>query len=355
MDRPNWSRNVLMQNALEHNPWDYQEFMDSSPEGSVNTPGGVLPNPNSGPTGKDPVENALALGSFLPGLGGDVLGPLTDLRAMQQDPSKRTLANLALFGVGALPAVPSLMWMMNRATDAPIRRGIFGNQSGALGYHGTRNPDFDNSEFHALSHFGSRPEAANDRLGIEVKPQSIQNFLLGKRPSMINSHIRKVDLDIKNPLRIEDFGGSHKPIHFAQEAFRKGVLSEKEFEALRIIAHLDDSLDDELVAKALIKNLQSKGYDGFVYQNKSEDVGQDSYVIFDKSQVHSGFGKRESAFGDIPKVNNNKIKKRYFVYDLDATTYKPIYFDNKKDMMTFLYTQHKTNPNSNYEWEYEGE
>lgn len=148
MDRPNWSRNVLMENALEHNPWDYQEFMDSSPEGSVGAPSGVQPNPNSGPTGKDPVENVLALGSFLPGLGGDLLGPLTDLRAMQQDPDKRTLANLALFGMGALPAVPSLMWMMNRASDSPIRRGIFGNQSGALGYHGTPHDiqQFDSSK-----------------------------------------------------------------------------------------------------------------------------------------------------------------------------------------------------------------
>ena len=104
LDRPNWARNPFMDSA-----WDNQAFLDSSPEGSVDEPGGVLPNPDSGPTGHDPVENALALGSFLPGTGGDILGPLTDLRAMQQDPSKRTLANLALFGVGALPAVPSLM------------------------------------------------------------------------------------------------------------------------------------------------------------------------------------------------------------------------------------------------------
>ena len=31
-----------------------------------------------------------------------------------------------------------------------------------------------------------------------------------------------------------------------------------------------------------------------------------------------------------------------------------IYFETKKELMHFLYKMNKTNPNSNYEWEYEG-
>jgi hypothetical protein len=314
MDRPNWSRNVLMQNALEHNPWDYQEFMDSSPEGSVDAPSGVQPNPDSGPTGKDPLENILSMGSFLPGLGGDFLGPLSDLRAMQQDPNKRTLANIALFGVGALPAVPSLLSMMNRASDLPIHRGVFGNQSGALGYHGTKNPNFDNSEFHALSHFGSTPTAANDRIGIpNVSQGVIKNYLLSSMPHLEGSHIRKVDLNIKNPLRIEDYGGQHEPLDFVRAAVDKNALTDREYNALLEVHRINP----DLVAPALIKKLKSKGYDGFVYENKAEDIGQDSYVIFDKSQVHSGLGKRESAFGNIPKENKKKLdlSNHYEVFD----------------------------------------
>lgn len=341
----------LLENELMTNAWDNQAFLDSSPEGSVGAPSGVQPTPPNPQANKDPVRSLLGLGSFLPGIGGDLLGPIADLRAMQQDPDKRTLANLALFGVGALPVIPSMVWMMNRKVANPIQKGIFSNQSGALGYHGTNVTSFDNNEFNPLSHFGSRPQAAEDRIG--VNPQAVHSFLSGGSPYLKNTHIRKVDLDIKNPLRIEDFGGSHKPIHFAREALRKGVLTDKEFEALRIIAHHDDSLDDDLVAKALIKNLRGKGYDGFVYTNKAEDAGQDSYVIFDKSQVHSGLGKRESAFGDIPKASKI-LQKKYFAYDLDEETFKPIYFETKKELMQFLYKMNKTNPNSNYEWEYEG-
>lgn len=340
-----------MQNALEHNPWDYQEFMDSSPEGSVDAPSGVQPNPDSGPTGKDPLENILSMGSFLPGLGGDFLGPLSDLRAMQQDPNKRTLANIALFGVGALPAVPSLMWMMNRASDLPIRRGIFGNQSGALGYHGTDNPNFENEEFRALSHFGARPKAANDRLGI-VDTGKIHNFLL-KEPYVKPQHVRKVDLDIKNPLRITDYGGQHEPLDFVHAAVEVGALTDKEYNALLDL----NKIDGDLVAPALIKNLRKKGFDGFVYENAGEDIGEDSYVIFDKSQVHSGLGKRESAFGNIPKERSVKTgaKAKYEVYSLDGSSLPTKYFSSKQEVLNFLEKMHKENPNLNLEWDQIGE
>lgn len=339
-----------MQNALEHNPWDYQEFMDSSPEGSVDAPSGVQPNPDSGPTGKDPLENILSMGSFLPGLGGDFLGPLSDLRAMQQDPNKRTLANIALFGIGALPAVPSLLSMMNRASDLPIHRGVFGNQSGALGYHGTTNPSFPNEEFRALSHFGSRPKAANERLAIG--PNMIHDYLLSEKV-VPPKHIRKVDLDIKNPLRIEDYGGQHEPLDFVRAAVDKDAISDKEYNALLEVHRINP----DLVAPALIKKLKSKGYDGFVYENKAEDIGQDSYVIFDKSQVHSGLGKRESAFGNIPKERSTKTgaKAKYEVYSLDDHTIPNKYFSSKEEMMKFLFKSHKDNPDSNFEWDQIGD
>lgn len=353
-----------MQNALEHNPWDYQEFMDSSPEGSVGAPEGVQPNPNSGPTGKDPVENALSLGSFLPGLGGDFLGPLSELRAMQQDPSKRTLANLALFGVGALPAVPSLMWMMNRASDNPIRRGLFSNQSGVLGYHGTRNPDFKNEEFNPLSHFGSRPQAANERLG--VHSAELKNYIL-MTPEFTRSHNRKVDLNIQNPLRIRDHGGNHDSIlEYLILTREVNGINDREYQALQdIYNHYSNveygrkikgyDLAEEKTREALIKNLRSKGYDGFVYENRAEDAGKDSYVIFDSSQVHQGFGKTTSAFGDILNKTQNekpiKINQPYYVvYGLDNETEK--FFNTKSGALDYLKELQSKNPTKNYEWDY---
>lgn len=305
----------LLENELMTNAWDNQAFLDSSPEGSVGAPSGVQPTPPNPQANKDPIRNLLGLGSFLPGIGGDLLGPIADLRAMQQDPDKRTLANLALFGVGALPVIPSMVWMMNRKVANPIQRGMFSNQSGALGYHGTNNPNFDNSEFNPLSHFGSRPQAAEERVGLDSPTfKSILSSDSGDLKVLDTRHIRKVDLNIKKPLRIDDYEGNHSPIDFVRAAADKNALTDKEYNALIDI----DKIDSTKTAPALIKALKRKGYDGFVYKNIAEDIGQDSYVIFDKSQVHQGIGRKESAFGDIPKQEGRPqldLSKYYEVFD----------------------------------------
>jgi len=346
----------LLENELMTNAWDNQAFLDSSPEGSVGAPSGVQPTPPNPQANKDPVRSLLGLGSFLPGIGGDLLGPIADLRAMQQDPDKRTLANLALFGVGALPVIPSMVWMMNRASDLPIRRGVFGNQSGALGYHGTTNPNFANEEFHPLSHFGSRPQAANDILGIandhlNSTDQFLNSSLVNKLIS-VPRHIRKVDLDIQNPLRIDDFGGQHEPFDYVRAAADKNALTTKEYNALVNI----NKISPKLVGPALIKNLRAKGYDGFVYENRAEDIGQDSYVIFSPEQVHPGLGKRTSAFGDIPVERSTKTgaKAKYVVYGLDNIDENK-YFSSKKEVLNYLSKMQKDNPNLNYEWDQIGE
>lgn len=286
-----------MQNALEHNPWDYQEFMDSSPEGSVNAPSGVQPNPDSGPTGKDPLENILSMGSFLPGLGGDFLGPLSDLRAMQQDPNKRTLANIALFGVGALPAVPSLMWMMNKATDAPIHRGIFGNQSGALGYHGTPRNDFSTEEMKPFSHWASDPEMANELTGLTDRKVEHLHRLYAENKSddyfipYSGTNILKADLDIKKPLKIIDEGQNHEPWDFVIATYDAGEMTDEQFKAFEKI-RLQFKNDPKKIHEYLTKFLTKKGYDGFLYENISEgkDLADKKVLVpFFNSQIKSGF------------------------------------------------------------------
>lgn len=111
-----------------------QRRVDSAPIGSVGAPGGnALAAPmGSGGQGKDPVRNILGLGSLLPGVGGDVFGPLQELRMMQQNPEMRTVANAGLFALGLLPAVPPLVALMSRKVEAPVnamrsQRGMMGS------------------------------------------------------------------------------------------------------------------------------------------------------------------------------------------------------------------------------------
>lgn len=124
-----------MYNPLSGNAWGYQALLDSSPVGSVGAPGGMLPNPTR-PQNRDPLQNVLNMAAMMPGIGGDILGPIADARNMLKHPETRTLGNAALFGLGVLPAVPSLMYLMNRGGDAATgfaRMAKAKGQSGAVG------------------------------------------------------------------------------------------------------------------------------------------------------------------------------------------------------------------------------
>jgi hypothetical protein len=86
--------------------WDWQQFADTSPAGSVNAPGGI-----SQPQERDRPQRLgklLAGASMLPGPSGDLLGPLSDAYMYATEPESRTPGNFALSALGALPFVPSI-------------------------------------------------------------------------------------------------------------------------------------------------------------------------------------------------------------------------------------------------------
>ena len=86
--------------------WDWQQFADTSPAGSVNAPGGV-----SQPQERDKPQRLgklLAGASMLPGPSGDLLGPISDAYMYATEPESRTPGNFALSALGALPFLPSL-------------------------------------------------------------------------------------------------------------------------------------------------------------------------------------------------------------------------------------------------------
>lgn len=119
---------------------DLQAMRDSARQGSVGAPGGLLSDTSNPYTGGQ-IGNALALSSLAPGIG-DVTGPMADAYMFESDPSSRTIPNYLLAGLGALPAIPSLAYLMNRGGSTTRNVSPFSNQSGMVGYHGSPH-EFD--------------------------------------------------------------------------------------------------------------------------------------------------------------------------------------------------------------------
>src|SRR5213079_451485 len=85
-------------------------------------------------------------------------------------------------------------------------------------------------------------------------------------------------------------GDNFTPDVIAGNLKDRGLINESEHDAVAF----DDTGD------ALVKLLNSKGYDGLVYKNTGEVGGpSDSYVIFNKGQVHA---IPELRTGSIPKT-----------------------------------------------------
>lgn len=332
-------------NELENeysNPLAYQAMLDNSPVGSVGAPSGVQPNV-SVPNNRNPSDTLLGLVNAVP-VTGDITGPVTEAYKLATDPNYRSLSNFALFGLGALPLVPSMMLLHGGgALSDAARMGAYKGQGGVIGYHGTR-ADFPNEEMYPLSHFGTRPQAANERLGYNpdgssvMYPEVIQDFLSSDPDNsafkgLLGGNIRRHDLNIKKPLRINDHGSGHKTIleHLMLSREAKGI-TQKEYDALTNIYNTyykkSEALAETKTREALIKNLESKGYDGFVYLNDYEDMGKDSLMPFRNSQIEESWG-RESKYGTYENYHhlgkytgNEKFVRRSDINEGNAFFYK---------------------------------
>ena len=116
---------------------ELQVMRDSAAPGSVGAPGGLprdLNNPYQGNQG----ENAVMGAMMAPGIG-DILGPMYDMQNFIRNPESRTPVNYGLAAAGALPAIPSLMYLMNRKVGQSGLQKMFPGESGQVGYHGTPN------------------------------------------------------------------------------------------------------------------------------------------------------------------------------------------------------------------------
>jgi hypothetical protein len=80
------------------------------------------------------IVNSLALSTgFVPGIG-DIAGLAADADMYATDPKSRNWRNYLMTGLGVLPFIPALASMGRATKNVPTG---FGNEVGAIGYHGT--------------------------------------------------------------------------------------------------------------------------------------------------------------------------------------------------------------------------
>lgn len=189
-------------------------------------------------------------------------------------------------------------------------------------YHGTQTQsDFD--KFRHLSHFGTL-DAAQDRLGVVMtegsthwgdsariedmaRKRGVVDDEMGRfeiadeanewweklsgaeRYAIVSedyperaeqSRIYPVFLSIQNPLRINDDGILENWKDLADQAHYNEAITWEEAQEVK-----------KKPFGHLIELLESKGYDGFVYENTVEDRGSDSYIPFHPEQVKSVYNR----------------------------------------------------------------
>lgn len=140
-----------------------------------------------------------------------------------------------------------------------------------------------------------------------------------------SGQVVSAQLNIQNPLRVEDFGGSHTNAEGVIKDFvKQGVLPTSFLQDIdtklhtrseEIVGPLGDLQGPELAKKRQLAfdqsnkeelekvktYLKSKGYDGLVYDNKTEGGG-DSYVVFDQKQIRPINGQLRE------QISSNKFK-----------------------------------------------
>ena len=124
------------------------------------------------------------------------------------------------------------------------------------------------------------------------------------------SRIYPVYLSIQNPYYMADMGGWE-----SDGLFTLGGISQWVSE--KIISRADVAklrkMDDEAKMIFLRAALNRAGYDGIIYDNETEDIGSESYLIWNPGQVKSATGNRGTWDRNDPSILNgfDAIFRRY--------------------------------------------
>jgi hypothetical protein len=185
-------------------------------------------------------------------------------------------------------------------TDTPEFKKWFGdskvidvNGKPMVMHHGTfATSNFDS--FYRFSHFGTKQQAQKLLDDTEENYEPYED----SDPDEPPSRILPVFLSIKNPVRISDDGSQHSTYSIAEDLLSQNIITQKEFDYLTV--GFDANLEDNLA-----ELIQSKGFDGLVYNNKFEGDG-DSFVILNPSQIKSAIGNNGNFDESNPDIRFSK-------------------------------------------------
>lgn len=154
-------------------------------------------------------------------------------------------------------------------------------------YHGTGFDFGDTYTAEGLGpHFGTIEQA---------NAVAEDHRILGNAPN-----VRPVDLELKNPLRLDDRGIDNAAL-LAKQLEEKGILPKGRADQLGA-SMFDKKLDGTEAFGEMRDAIKKAGYDSVVYANKYEGKG-DSYIPLWPEQIRSQFSKSE-----VPAANRGGIE-----------------------------------------------
>lgn len=171
--------------------------------------------------------------------------------------------------------------------------------------------EFDIEQANPLSHFGTCQAA-----------QDIGQRLCG------NKYITyPAFLSIQNPIRIPDTGGHSGSFYrlifekILPEGSGQTILDKNEIDYVFGKETLKDFIPfsrfifperhaaQNKWAERMIETLSKKGFDGFVYENRMEDTGSTSFIIFDTKQIRSALRQPDATFTPLHSSHSQDAKK----------------------------------------------
>lgn len=136
-------------------------------------------------------------------------------------------------------------------------------------FHTTEVPS-NNTPFAPLTHFGG-----------------IKSHFFFSRWSNPGARTYKIKLNVKNPFPILDDLSGHELTDIISQEPVKDALGKTHLDAIRVIRAMErnGSAEDGSAQKYMIQVFEKMGYDGFVYVNRLEGVGELSWMNFHPEQV----------------------------------------------------------------------
>jgi len=171
-------------------------------------------------------------------------------------------------------------------------------------YRAPRKRFSDFLKFLPYTHFGTA-RAAEDRFRSKLTSKRIApnaEIVIGDRQVAGGSRTYPVYLSIKNPLRVSDQAATNATTLYDEIARRQ-----------ELGGFLDINIDNLFSNQDIYSRIKDAGYDGLVYKNEVEDMGNDSYVIFDPSQAKSIFNERPTR---SPIISSARQRREDLAYQI---------------------------------------